>query len=123
MRPTSPRIRRAPIDEFKIYEIIEGELNELARGSPESILLNYALALLPVAVTIFTTLVTTPIASLRAFVVFVVVVVVSFVVGLLCLLAWWRDHRTSWTLIETIRNRMPPPLGIQDAPGTPGGVP
>lgn len=118
----TPRIRRAPIDEFKIYEITEGELNELARGSPESILLNFALALLPVALTVLTTLLTTTIASLRTFVVFVVVGVVTFVAGLLCLLAWWRNHRTSWKLVETIRNRMPPLPGIQDAPGAPGGA-
>ncbi len=48
-----PAIRRARIDNLTIYEISDAELNILERGSPDSIYLNVAIALISSAISFF----------------------------------------------------------------------
>lgn len=55
-RPAPPEVRYAPLGELKVYEISEGELEKLESGPPGQIHLNFALAFLPAALTIFITL-------------------------------------------------------------------
>lgn len=117
-----PVIRRAPFMELKIFEITEAELDRLAKGSSASIHLNFALFLLPIALTLFVSLATTTIGSIRLFAAFVSVGTITLVLGILLLVLWRREHVSSRELVEEIRSRMPPP-SAQDAPGIPKDAP
>jgi hypothetical protein len=97
--------------------IQESELDVLERGAPESLHLNFALALLPVALTLLVSLQTATIASERVYVGYLVAFWATLVQGLISLGRWWRDRRTSRQLFETIRSRMPPPA-IRDVSET-----
>lgn len=54
-----PAVRRARIERLDIYEISETELQILERGSPDSILLNFAIFLVSIAVSFLVALLTT----------------------------------------------------------------
>lgn len=103
-----PEIRRARLDTLNIYEISESELEILERGSPDSVLLNFAIFLLSVAVSFTIALSTTTIRSDRVFYVFVLVALVGFVIGLLLLFIWRRNRQSLASVVAAIRNRMPP---------------
>jgi hypothetical protein len=103
-----PEIVRARYDRLTIYEISEDELELLVRGAPDSVLLNFAIFLLSAAVSFLTALLTTTIDSDRLFVVFVIFTVAGFVIGSIMMALWWRGRRSVSSLIESIRNRLPP---------------
>ena len=112
--PRPPVIRHAPLGELRVYTIHEHELEGLARGSPASLFLNFALALLPVSITMMVTLATTTISSDRLYVFFVCVCLISFLSGLVLLGLWFTNRTSSKKMIAQIKNRMPPPQGIQE---------
>ena len=103
-----PEIRRVRFERLTIYEVSESELDTLERGSPDSLYLNIAIALLSVAVSLTATLLTATIKSLAIFVVFVVCTVVGYVGGILLLLLWRRTRRSLINCAAAIRNRLPP---------------
>lgn len=107
-RDLSPAISRGRIDRLVILEISDAELDTLEQGSPASLFLNFALALLSVAVTIAVALASTEIKSERVFMAFLLVGVVGFVVGLLLLLLWRRQRSSVRLVIKRIRLRLPP---------------
>ena len=113
-RPTPPVMRVAPLGELKVYTIYEHELDDLARGRPSSLYLNFAILFLPIFVTLLVTLTTTTIASDRSFIAYVCVCVISLIAGVVLLALWVKSHRSSKSIVERIRNRMPPPEGIQE---------
>jgi predicted neutral ceramidase superfamily lipid hydrolase len=117
--PVLPVIRVAPLGEIKIYQILEGELDRLANGPPESIYLNFALTLLPVSFTLLVTLLTTTIRSSRLYQSFVLIAAVTLIIGVILLILWARNRSSTRRLIEDIRNRMPPPPSLQDNPSHP----
>ena len=119
--PVLPVIRVAPLGEIKIYQILEGELDRLANGPPESIYLNFALTLLPVSFTLLITLLTTTIRSNRLYQSFVLIAAVTLIIGVILLILWARNRSSTRRLIEDIRNRMPPPPSIQDKPSSNAG--
>ncbi len=102
-----PEIRRARFEKLTIYEVEHSELELLERGSPDSIFLNVAIALLSVALSTTAILFTTQVLG-RTFVVFVVFAVVGYVVGVVLLLLWWRSRQSIHRCIQTIRRRLPP---------------
>jgi hypothetical protein len=106
-----------------IYEVSENELDLLVQGAPNSIHLNFAIALLSMAVSFIIALTTTTIESLRTFTVFVVLAVVGSVGGLLLLVLWYRGNKSVSDLIETIKRWLPPGEGPQrvEIPSSPGG--
>jgi hypothetical protein len=108
-----PAVRVAPLGELRVYIISEEELNELENGSPASQNLNFALALLASGFSFLTTLLTTEIASVRTFAVFVILTVVFLLFGVILFASWYRLRKSSQGLAQRIRDRMPPP------PGTP----
>lgn len=103
-----PAVRRARIERLDIYEISEAELQLLERGSPESILLNFAIFLISIAASFLIALLTTEIESVRMFNVFVIITVVGFITGLVLLALWARYRRSTSTIFRQIRQRMPP---------------
>jgi hypothetical protein len=103
-----PAVRRARIERLDIYEISETELQILERGSPESILLNFAIFLISIAASFLIALLITEIQSSRTFTVFVIVTVVGFIIGTILLAFWAWYRRSTTTMFEQIRRRMPP---------------
>src|SRR5207302_1073926 len=117
----APVIRVAPLGELKIYPITESELDELERGSPASIHLNFSLFFWGISASLLATLLTTTIASNRAFIVFVVFFCGSLLAAIVFTVLWFVQHRSSGSLARRIRGRMPPPPGVQEpAPNEPG---
>src|ERR1700730_12589316 len=79
-RPEFPlQVRRGRFEFLVIYEVSEGELDLLVQGAPNSIYLNFAIALLSTALSFIIALATTTIDSLKTFTVFVVLAVIGIV--------------------------------------------
>ena len=76
-----PEIRRGRYNRLTIYEVEAAELELIERGGPDSLLLNFAVALLSVAVSLAATLATSSIDSDRVFQFFCVVMVLCFILG------------------------------------------
>ncbi len=114
-QPQQPVIRVAPLGELNAYTVYEHERETLAQGSPSSLLLNFALALLPSAVGILVTLYSSTMSDLKI-TLFPSAAIIFIVAGLICLTLWARMHRSASRLVEQIKNRIPPP-------GTPATIP
>ena len=71
-RPAPPIVLYAPLGELKVYELSEAELDQLAAGPSDQLHLNFALAMLPTALSILITLQTAEIASDRLYVAYLV---------------------------------------------------
>lgn len=112
-RPTPP-IVYAYIAELKIYELSEAELDQLAAGSSDQLHLNFALAMLPTALTILITLQTAELRSDRVYVAYLVAFWALVVQGSISLVRWWRSRSSYNRLIETIRARMPVRPGVAE---------
>jgi hypothetical protein len=114
-----PEVRRGRIDWLNIYEISEAELELLARGSADSLYLNFAIFLLSVSASFIVSLMTTTIESGRVFTVFVVLAVVGAVNGGVLLALWYMSYRSVSGLVETIKRRLPSGM----SPGSVGPPP
>ena len=115
--PLDPAIRRMRLDSLRIFEIGEAELEALERGSPESVFMNLALAVLAVAISFSISLATTKVESDRTFTVFVVITVVGYLAGATFLILWAIARRSLKSVSARIRARIPPE-GIQDGSAT-----
>jgi hypothetical protein len=108
----APVVRVAPLGELRAYTVYEHELEALARGPSGSLFLNFALAVLPVSLTLVVTLLTTQIESDRLFLGFFSTAIILAIAGVLFLLLWWREYRRSEDIVKEIKGRLPPPPGI-----------
>ena len=114
--PLDPAIHRIRLDKLRIFEITEAELEALERGSPESIFLNLAIAVLSIAISLSVALATSKIENDRTFYVFVIVTSVGYVAGITFGLLWLVSRRSLKTVSAEIRSRIPPE-GIQEDGG------
>jgi hypothetical protein len=103
----APAIRRARLDNLTIYEISDGELEIIARGSPDSIYLTISVALLTLAASFLGSLLLTDTKSNAILFLFIVLVVVGFVVGGILLLLWKRSSGSVAVCVAAIRKRLP----------------
>lgn len=113
--PAPPIIRHAPLGELKVYTVYEHELESLAEGSPASLLLNFALVLLPISLSLFANLVLTPVPEGRIYQAFVCISTITLISGVVLLALWFNLRTASKAIVRTIKNRMPPAEGIQEA--------
>ncbi len=102
----NPKIRRARVDSLDLYEITEDELNILEHGSPGSLYLLFSTFLLSMAISFFVSLLTTKIESDRLFMVFVSVTILGFIIGIILLILWVKEYRSSTSVAHKIRERM-----------------
>lgn len=112
-RRLNPAIHRVPYDKLTLYEITESELEALERGSPDSLLLNFAIFAFSAAISFSTTLSSTDIKSDRTFSVFVIVTVVGYLAASILFSLWWFSRRSVGAVASAIRNRATPE-GIQE---------
>jgi hypothetical protein len=103
-----PAIRRARFQSLTIYEVSDGELDTLERGSPDSLYLNFAIFLLSSAVSITVALLTTTPATVLVTFAFVAFAMIAFLAGVFRLLLWRRSRSTRIDCINVIRSRLPP---------------
>ncbi len=113
-RPAPPIVRYAPLVELKVYEISEAELEKFASGPPGQDHLNFALALLPSALTVFITIQTVEIKSNRIYYTYWVAFWMLTIQGLISLVRWWTTGGTLNSVVRDIRSRMPEKLGIPE---------
>ena len=104
---TKVTVKRGKLSEIYTYEVTDDELETLAKGTPASIHLTFALPLLTVAGSALATLITVPMKSERVFNVFLCTMFVGGIMGLLLLCLWWRTRSPVKDVIERIKKRMP----------------
>jgi len=105
--PRPLKVRRGTIESLTIHEVSDSELTLLERGSPESLFLTFGTLLLSTAVSFTVTLLTTSISSIYTFTIFVVITVIGYLAGAICLALWWRNRKTVVDIIKQIRARLP----------------
>lgn len=102
-----PKIRKGKVDSLTIYEISEGELETIERGSPNSTLLNFAIFLLSIATSFLVTLLTVDLKDKQnLFIVFTIITVVGFIVGLVLFVLWWRTKNDVDEVLKRIKERV-----------------
>jgi len=90
------------------------ELVIIEKGSTNSIYLNFAIFLLSVSISFFVSIFTVDWfpktqgqeQHLIEFIVFLVIAILTFLVGVLCGVLWWRTHDTFKETINTIKQRL-----------------
>lgn len=101
-------VKRGRIGQFKLYEVAEHELLLLEKGSDSAVWLNFAVSGLSIFCSILAALLTLDASqSPKAFIVFVVITVVSAIVTLICVVFWFRNRKTGTDILDTIRKRIP----------------
>lgn len=107
MGNNTPEIKRVKIGSLTIYEISENELESLEKGSPGSILLNFAIFLLSLSIAFIVAVLTTDKKSDLTFIIFIVLIVVFSLFGILLLLIWNKNRKSVKSIGDTIREREP----------------
>lgn len=108
------RIVRGKVGSISLYEITESELDALAKGSRNSVFLNFGIFLLSVGISFLVTLLTIQIPTVYLLVVFLVVAAVSLIVGAILLLLWRLDKNNVSHIVKRIRNRITSLNSVQD---------
>ena len=101
------RVKRGKVDSLTLYEITDYELETLAIGSPSSLHLNFAIFFLSLATSFLVSLTTTTINDTKTFAVFVVITSIGFAAGAVLLAMWHFSHKSTKSIIRTIRERIP----------------
>ncbi len=115
--PVAPVVRVAPLGELKVYMVTEEEIDKLGGGSPGSIFLNFAIALLSLSASFLLTLLTTTIGAIAVLVFFICSCLICFIAGLICSVLSWQTHVSTRAVVGAIKDRMPPPPPIsQEVP-------
>jgi len=106
--PFEPAIHRVPLDKLTIYEITEAELDDLERGSIDSIFLNLAIFTGSIAISFLSSLLITKIESIYTFCAFIIVTSIGFLASATYTLLWWRNRIDRSQVAQKIRKRQPP---------------
>lgn len=102
-----PKIRRGNLDSLSIYEVSEGELTTIERGSSNSIFLNFSIFLLSIAVSFLTALLTGDFTEKEVVqTIMIVITVCGFIIGGFLLILWLRKKDDFDEVIKSIRGRM-----------------
>lgn len=105
-RPPAPIVRYSPLGELKVYQISEGELERLEAGPPGQLSLNFALMLLPTAISFAVTLLTTKMDT-PVSIAFQIAFWLCLVQGIYALVHWMMLYRAHEPLAKQIRARLP----------------
>ena len=102
-----PRIRRGRYQALKLFEVSEGELTIIERGSPSSIYLNFAIFLISLGISFLTTLLTVNLENkIFLFTIFTIICVIGFLIGFFLLILWYRNRNEVKNIITEIRDRL-----------------
>lgn len=120
-QPPLPVIRVAPLGVMHVFQISEAELEKLEAGPPGQLHLNFALAMLPTALSIFISLQTAQF-TLEWRIGYQIAVWMLGVQGAISLTRWYRESGEFKAIIQEIRARMPDQPGIPEQLPLPGQV-
>ncbi len=100
-------VKKGRVDSLTVYEVTDYELDQLEKGSPASLFLNFSILFLTTGVAFFIALLTTSTESIKVFIIFIVVTVISFIAGVVLFILWYRDRKSIKGLITKIKDRCP----------------
>lgn len=101
----SPRIVRRRVDSLALFEVTEAELEKLEAGSPNSLQLNFGIALVSVALSFTASHLASPPPDVYVFSVFVCVQLVGYALGAILLIIWYRNKSEVGEILKRIRSR------------------
>ncbi len=99
-------ITRGSYDSLEIFEITKDELEVIKQGSPNSIFLNFAIALTSIFISLLSMLLTVKIESDRVFYIFVILTVVSALGGIVTGILWIKGENVFKKTICRIEDRI-----------------
>jgi hypothetical protein len=111
----SPPVRFAGLGESSVYLVYEHDLDRLAQGSPASVMLNFALFFLGVAMTALGTLWTAPPQQDRVYYTFLIVFLATLMAGVVLLVLWWFQHQSMRNVVKRIKSQIPPNPEVGEA--------
>lgn len=103
----SPRIRRGVLSQLTIYDVEESELETLGKGSSDSLYLTFSIFLLTMAISFFIALINATVSD-KIYIIFVLITIVGFVLGIFSLFIWLKKRKSMPDLIDKIKRRLPP---------------
>ena len=112
-------VRLAQPVELKAHVVFEHQLDLLSRGSPASLLLNFALFFLGVAATSLGTLETAPPDQDRGLYAFFIVFIITLIARIVLLAVWHVMHKSVKTLGLEIKAQMPANPSVEQAASEP----
>jgi hypothetical protein len=99
-------INKGKLDSINVYEITEDELEKLEKGGSDSLFLNFSIFFFTAGISFLVSLLTTEINSIKLFNIFFIITLVSFIVGLVLFVLWWRYRKPIKNLVNKIRDRI-----------------
>jgi hypothetical protein len=115
MNPKSPSaeeskllVRVGRVESVDLYEIKDTELDELERGTPADLQLNFSIFLLSTAFAAIGSLTPATFTNPTIELLFMVISVCGILLGSFLMIAWYRTRSGVKKLCERIRQRIPP---------------
>ena len=103
------KITRGRLEEVRVYEITESELDTLEQGSLGSLHLNFAIFLVSIASGFLIPLLDSTQESERVFIAYTIIVVVGYLVGAFLFIQWLMTRKDLNKTIKKIRDRLESP--------------
>jgi hypothetical protein len=107
-------VKRGKFDSLTIYDVTSQELKIIENGSTNSLFLNFAIFLISVSASFFASVFTVEWfpkgegqeQHLITFVVFLIIAILTLIVGVICTILWFRSHDNFKETITMIKNRL-----------------
>lgn len=107
-------VKRGKFDSLTIYDVTKQELQIIESGSTNSLFLNFAIFLISVSASFFVSIFTVDWfpkqegvePHLVSFIVFLIVAILTLLVGIICIVVWFRSHDSFKDTIKTIKERL-----------------
>jgi hypothetical protein len=104
--------KRHRLEHVELFEVLGGELDQIEQEAATlGTDLQFALVLLPIALSFTVTLVLTTIPTERKFNAFLIVTILAYIAGLYCAKRWWQHRGGLKKLFQEIRERRVGPVG------------
>lgn len=100
------RVTRGKVDSIVLYEVTEDELQTLEHGPANATYFNFAIALIPLGVSLFVTIFTVTITSVATLAIFFSTGLICLLAGVILLIVWYRTEDSAKGLIRRIRERV-----------------
>ena len=107
---TEFKIRRGRVDSVDLYEVKDSELELLENGEPTGIHLNFAIFLLSISFSGVLTLCSAVFANKTLENIFLFTSIIGVIGGVYQFILWWRGRGRIKSVIQTIKNRIPPDI-------------
>ncbi len=100
-------VTRHKVGSLTVYEVTDYELEQFEKGAPSSIYLNFSIFLSSIAVSFLVALLSTNIESEKVFIVFLIITIIGFALGLLLMFIWLRNRSSMQSVVQKIKERKP----------------